>query len=76
MGDPPLGEAPPLRDAPLTRATVDQAAAIRASLGVSVADAHVGATIRQTAAAVTVITSDPNDIAAAAGPSRPTVVNI
>lgn len=63
-------------DAPLIGATVDQAADIRASLGVSIADAHVGATIRQTAAAVTVITSDPHDIAAAAGPSRPTLVTI
>lgn len=65
-----------IADAPLTGAAVDQAASIRASLGVSIADAHVGATIRQTTAAVTVITSDPHDIEAAAGPLRPTLVTI
>ena len=65
-----------IADAPLISAAADHAAAIRASLDVSVADAHIGATIRHADGAVTVITSDPNDIEAAASPSRPTIISI
>jgi hypothetical protein len=58
-----------------TRANV--AAAIRNAAGVSVTDAHIGATIRSIVLdPVTVVTSDPDDILAVAGTTPVTVVSI
>lgn len=49
-------------DAPLDRAAADRAAAIRNTLALSVADAHVGAVIMEATRPVAVITSDAGDI--------------
>jgi predicted nucleic acid-binding protein len=49
-------------DAPLDRAAADRAAAIRNTLALSVADAHVGAVIMEATRPVAVITSDTGDI--------------
>lgn len=49
-------------DAALDRDAADQAAALRTRLGVSVADAHLGAVLAVTTAAATVVTSDADDI--------------
>jgi predicted nucleic acid-binding protein len=64
-------------DAPLDAACANTAAAIREQVQVSVADAHIGATV-QTAldADVTVVTSDPEDIRRVSGDCPVTVVVI
>lgn len=52
-----------ITDDSLDRPAADSAAAIRQRIGVSVADAHLGAVINAASAEeVTVVTSDPNDI--------------
>ncbi len=67
-----------VRDVPLALASADVAADLVARLHVSVADAHVGATVRAVAdrGPVTVITSDPDDMAAVADPVPVTIVTI
>lgn len=66
-----------IADVPLDSAAASQAAAIRARLGVSVADAHLGAILRTaTAAQITVITSDPLDIRQVAEDAEVTLVTI
>jgi hypothetical protein len=54
-------------DAPLDRSAADCAAGVRNSLGVSVADAHLGAVLVSTVAPVAVLTSDVADIRRIAG---------
>ena len=49
-------------DAVLDRDAADRAAAIRQALGVSVADAHVGAAVSAVAGTVAVVTSDTHDV--------------
>ena len=69
-----------ITDSVLDTAAANVAANIRSQTGVSVADSHLGAVIRdlaQTATgAVVVLTSDPDDIARAAIPVPITVVRI
>jgi hypothetical protein len=64
-------------DEPLDTAQANAASAVRQRAGVSVPDAHLGAVIEAAAAdQVTVLTSDPNDIKAAAGTKPVTIVTI
>ena len=64
-------------DTPLDAAQANTAAAIHDRAQVSVADAHVGATVQSTQDAdITVITSDPADIRRVAGDRPVTVVAI
>lgn len=49
-------------DAALDREAADRASALRMRLGVSVADAHLGAVLAVTTAAATLVTSDADDI--------------
>jgi hypothetical protein len=64
-------------DAILDASQADTAALIRGDTGVSVADAHLGAVIRSTAAAqVTVVTSDPSDARVVAGNRLITIATI
>lgn len=57
-----------ITDAPLDTAAADLAAAIALETGVSVADAHLGATIRSGGwSDVVVLTSDPDDMHRVAG---------
>lgn len=58
-----------IRDAELDRAAADFAADLVTAHGVLVADAHLGAVIaaRQEGAAITVVTSDPDDMRLVAG---------
>lgn len=49
-------------DAPLDGAAADRAARIRAALGVSVADAHLGAVLEATPGPHAVLTSDVDDV--------------
>jgi predicted nucleic acid-binding protein len=66
-----------IADVPLDSPRANAAAAIHDEAQVSVADAHVGATVRGAANAdVTVITSDPADIRRVAGNRQVTVVVI
>jgi predicted nucleic acid-binding protein len=66
-----------ITDVPLDPVHANAAAAIRDEAHVSVADAHVGATVRAAANAdVTVITSDPMDIRRVASGRQVTVVAI
>ncbi len=63
-------------DAALGTIEANSAVRIRAETGVSVADSHVGATIRSMASEgrVTVISSDPDDMVAVAGSVQVTMV--
>ena len=64
-------------DITLDGSSANIAASIRQDARVSVADAHIGAVIRAaTAAKVTVITSDPEDIRRVAGDKEVNVVSI
>jgi predicted nucleic acid-binding protein len=66
-----------ITDVPLDAAHANTAAAIHAKARVSVADAHIGATVQSaTNADITVITSDPADINRVAGDRPVTVVAI
>lgn len=65
-------------DAELDRAAADTAANLVRAHGVSVADAHLGAVIaaRQGDAAITVVTSDPDDMRRVAGSASVTVFRL
>jgi hypothetical protein len=64
-------------DEALGRTEANVAAQIRAATGVSVADAHLGAVLQGSKAQkVTVLTSDPGDVAAVAGSRAVTIVRI
>lgn len=67
-----------IADHPLDDATADLAAEIKAGLaGVSVADAHLGATVRTLAdREVVVLTSDPDDMRRVAGSRTITTVRL
>jgi predicted nucleic acid-binding protein len=68
-----------IRDAPLDKESGNRAAAISVEHGASVADAHVGATaqlVPEDAGPVTIISSDPDDMRAVAGPRRVTIVKL
>lgn len=67
-----------IADLPLDAATANFAGDLVAGLGVSVADAHVGATVRTVAdrGAVAIITSDPGDMVAVSDPIAVTIVTI
>ena len=66
-----------ITDVPLDAVHANTAAAIRERTQVSVADAHIGATLQSAPNAdVTVITSDPGDIRRVAGDRSVTVVAI
>jgi hypothetical protein len=65
-------------DVPLESASANVAADLVARLHVSVADAHLGATVHAVAdrGPVTIVTSDPADMAAAVDPVPATIVTI
>lgn len=65
-----------IADVSLDGAQADAAASIAAELGVSVADAHVGATMRSISAGgdVRVVTSDPRDMARIASGTDQSIV--
>ncbi|MGI8661966.1 MAG: hypothetical protein ACR2LQ_01995 [Acidimicrobiales bacterium] len=65
-------------DMPLDAVSANVAADLVARLHVSVADAHIGATVRTVAdqGAIAIITSDPEDMAAVTDPVPVTVVTI
>lgn len=63
-------------DAPLDSATANDAADIVRRVGVSVADAHVGAVARATTGDVVVLTSDPADVQRASAPKAVVTVRI
>lgn len=67
-------------DHPLDTPTANHGTAIRKHTGVSVADAHLGATVRELAPATTgsivVLTSDPDDISRATEPTPVTIIRI
>lgn len=67
-----------VRDFPLDTESADVAAALVSALGVSVADAHIGAVIRARhgSAAITVLSSDPGDMRTVAGTAEVTVVRL
>ena len=66
-----------IADMVLDAASANVAAAIRASTGVSVPDAHLGAVIRSGPADhVTVLTSDPGDVGRVAGDATVTIIDI
>lgn len=67
-----------ISDVPLDSAIANVAAELVARVGVSVADAHVGATVHAVAdrGPVTILTSDPDDMAAVVDPVRVTIVTI
>jgi hypothetical protein len=66
-----------ISDNALDATLADVAAAIRNTAGVSVADAHLGATILSTSSEqVTVLTSDPDDVLTVAGTRAVTIVAI
>lgn len=67
-----------IADIPLDTASADVAADLVARLHVSVADAHIGATVAVVAdrGAVAIITSDPEDMAAVTDPVPVTIVKI
>ena len=67
-----------IADTTLDTASANVAGELVAQLGVSVADAHIGATVRAVSeqGAVTIITSDPDDMAAVADPVPATIVTI
>jgi hypothetical protein len=65
-------------DVPLDSSSANAAAALVERLGVSVADAHIGASIADVASrgVVAIITSDPDDMVAVSGPIPVTIVAI
>ncbi len=66
-----------ITDVPLDAAHANAAAVIHEQAQVSVADAHIGATVRSVPDAdITVVTSDPADIRRVAGDRPVTVVTI
>ncbi len=67
-----------IRDAELDRTAADTAAALVTAHGVSVADAHLGAVIaaRHGDAAITVVTSDPDDMRVVAESAPVTVFRL
>lgn len=66
-----------IADAPLDPPAANSAAAIRARIGVSVADAHLGALMQSAPAVpITIITSDPRDMRQIAGDANLTIVSI
>jgi predicted nucleic acid-binding protein len=67
-----------IADVPLDTPSADVAAELVVRLQVSVADAHLGATVASVAdrGAVAIITSDPADMAAVSGPVPVTIVTI
>lgn len=67
-----------IRDVPLDPASADVAAGLVAGLHVSVADAHIGATVHAVAdrGPVTIVTSDPADMAAVVDSVPATIVTI
>lgn len=67
-----------IADMSLDAASANVAGDLVARLGVSVADAHIGATIRAVAdrGAVAIITSDPGDMVAVSDPIAVTIVTI
>jgi len=66
-----------IADVPLDTAAANTAAALRHDTGVSVADAHLGAVIATSDAdRITVLTSDPADLATAAGAKAITIVRL
>jgi hypothetical protein len=66
-----------IRDEILDKAHADAAAAMQSKHRVSVADAHIGAVIGAVQPArITVLTSDPRDVAKVAGPWKVTIVAI
>jgi predicted nucleic acid-binding protein len=68
-----------VRDVPLDQQYGNRAAAIAAEHGVSVADAHVGATAQlmpEDAGPVTIISSDPDDMRAVAGSRRVIIIKL
>lgn len=67
-----------IRDVPLESASANLAGDLVARLHVSVADAHIGATVQAVAGRgpVTVVTSDPDDTVAVVDPVPATIVTI
>ena len=67
-----------ITDVALAGAEADTAAAIRSAVGVSVADAHIGACARAAAALgpVTILTSDPGDMAVVVGTAKVTIARL
>ena len=68
-----------IRDVPLDKEHGNRAATIANESGVSVADAHVGATaqlIPEDGGPVTIISRDPDDMRAVAGSRRVTIVKL
>ena len=67
-----------IRDVPLEPASANVAADLVARLHVSVADAHIGATVHAVAdrGPVTIVTSDPDDMAAVVDPVPAIIVTI
>jgi hypothetical protein len=66
-----------ISDEPLDRPVADIAAAIRSDLGISAADAHLGAVVRTTRSdRISVLTSDPGDMDAVAGDRHVVIVTI
>ncbi|MGH9090453.1 MAG: hypothetical protein ACRDZR_03590 [Acidimicrobiales bacterium] len=66
-----------LSDLPLGRSAADRAAGIRVALGVSVADAHLGAAIEGAAEdRITVLSSDPVDMQRMCGTKNAVVVTV
>lgn len=65
-----------IHDVPLDPAAANEAARISAAHRVSVADAHLGAAIAITSGPVTVLTSDPGDLATVAGDRQVTIVTL
>ena len=67
-------------DHPLDSRTANHATAIRKHTGVSVADAHLGAAVRElapgTTRSIVVLTSDPDDISRATDPTPVTIIEI
>ena len=67
-------------DHPLDSRTANHATAIRKHTGVSVADAHLGAAVRElapgTTRSIVVLTSDPDDISRATEPTPVTIIRI
>lgn len=65
-------------DMPLDASSANVGADLVARLGVSVADAHIGATVRTVAehGAVAIITSDPGDMVGVSDPIAVTIVTI
>lgn len=67
-----------ISDMPLGSTSADLAADLVARLDVSVADAHIGATVHAVAdrGVVAIVTSDPDDMAAVSDPVPATIVTI